>query len=207
MNRRDALQKLAAGGAIALGGSQVLASNAVAATVSGNVPDDFPDPGETLQPTVTTTGFPVKVDFAAPAFLACSEQGTPTTTYRWRIESYSVAPFLGAFTQLRIINPNGSPVVAGTTSTASCSGGCGNGAQYFSSLGPSVRLERRFVFGGIFAFDGSFQQGDEVVIDLEVTTQCPGGPTIVAEYRYNSANGLNSAMDERSYTVTPPPLP
>lgn len=44
MNRRDALKKLAVGGAIAAGGSLVLSSNPVAATNSGGIPDGIPGP-------------------------------------------------------------------------------------------------------------------------------------------------------------------
>ena len=53
VNRREALKKLAAGGAIAAGGSLVLSSNAVAATASGPPITGIPGPGEELTNFVT----------------------------------------------------------------------------------------------------------------------------------------------------------
>jgi hypothetical protein len=199
MNRREALKKLGAGTAIAAGGSLVLSSNAVAQTASGNVPD-IPAANEPLDPTVTLTGFPVQVEFAAPAFLTCSGTGSPTTTYSWRIASYTITGFLAGLSQLRIVNQSGGVVVPGTTVGSSCTSGCGNGPGYFTSTNRFVRVERSIL--GIF--DGSFQNGDSVIIELLVVTSCPGGPTISAEYRYDSSNGLDSPMENFSYTVTPP---
>ena len=84
MNRRDALKKLAVGGAVAAGGSLVLSSNLVAATNSGGIPDGIPGPEGQLD---------IKLSNSQDNVLTLTAPAPPkgvSVAYSWNIQSFKV---------------------------------------------------------------------------------------------------------------------
>jgi len=199
VNRREALRRLAATGAIAVGGSQVLSTTAVAQTASGPLPVGIPSNGESLPVSAsqeTLFGLVFALTLTAPTY-SC-DSGSLTTTYAWKIDSYAFTPpfvFPGdRYARLE----SGGVVIDGGPGT-SCGPNC-TGAAYATTPSGSATITRRRegLFGRV---PEAFSASDTGVIDLLVTWTCTGGPTVTAEYRYDRSNGLNSPMQNLSYDV------
>jgi hypothetical protein len=98
VDRREALKKVAAGGAVAAGGHFVLSSFDVAAAASapgiGGLPDDNPF-------TVTTSGNTVTITSQA-APVTCTGGGTPLVEYRWEIRNFT--PSTGQNQSLEVLS-------------------------------------------------------------------------------------------------------
>jgi hypothetical protein len=90
MNRREAIRKLAAGGAVTLGASAVLSSNDVAFAASPpdtglvNVPAD----GAPL-PSSTSANGDGTVTINVSSGASCASGGAPTVSYAWKVNSFS----------------------------------------------------------------------------------------------------------------------
>ena len=110
MDRRTALRKLAAGGAVAVGGSMVLSSNAIADTKSG-----CPEPPEVPFYFKLSDGFLYVIADPAVALDA------KFTGYGWQINGYEN---LGDPRALQIRTLEGKPIVTGPASN-NCSKGSG----------------------------------------------------------------------------------
>jgi len=162
MNRREALKKLAVGGAIAAGGSIVLSSNAVAATSSG-LPAGVagaPGEGENLQvvfqpaPDGNNNGKRIVLGSAQP--LANGSGGVLTVWYTWTILSANLKAVGNKVPTLQLrnaSNPGGLPIAQGVGSAAT------------SSNYPTVSVSRS---------DGGVMKKDSYRIALDIQAQCAG---------------------------------
>jgi hypothetical protein len=107
MNRRDAIKKLAAGGAVTLGASAVLSTNNVAFAASPpdtglvGVPAQGAPPPLSFSPNGNGT---VTLDASSGA--ACISGASPTITYAWKVNSFS---FSGGNRHL-ILSSNGQTI-------------------------------------------------------------------------------------------------
>jgi hypothetical protein len=121
MDRREALKKLAAGGAIAAGGSFVLSSNQVAFAASG------PDPNTILdyEPTADGATFTI-VGFPDNAF------------YQWRLNYLSLTP--AGKKQVNLIDSTGNVLYSSPLGVKVCRQ-CTNWTSSSNSLG-TISLER-----------------------------------------------------------------
>ena len=169
VNRRDALKKLAAGGAIAAGGSLVLSSNAVAETASGPPITGIPGPGEDLTNFVTFSN-QGDVTFTHNDTAVCPGGGGVTTTYRWRTVGFTLSPprnkrlqLLDA-TSLALLNGND---ISATGTCISCTD------NQLTSGSNSALLQREI---------SNIKTGDQYTLELEITWECSGSPTVVATY-------------------------
>ena len=160
MDRRAALKKLAAGGAIAAGGSFVLSSNQVAFAASDT---NIPDSGVNLP--IASSSTQGEVAISDPAFYTCTGEQV-TTTYAWRINGYDLRPpgntvieLVDAATGAVLYEGNGFPMCT------SC------GGSYMSgSSSASLRRDH-----------SKLKNGDEYNIGLMVTWEC-GAVVTVHEY-------------------------
>ena len=116
MDRRTALRKLAAGGAVAVG-SMVLSSNAIADTESG-----CPEPPKIPFYFKLSNGYLYVITDPAVALNA------EFTGYSWQINGYEN---LGAVRALQIRTSEGEPIVTGPASD-NCSIGSGCPTQLYS---------------------------------------------------------------------------
>ena len=194
MDRREALKKLAAGGAVAAGGSMVLSSNKVAYAASIGCVTGIPAPGDPLPITYAVTGPQSRrriqvVDATTPA---CVDGGPVTTTHSWRINSFDVAG-RRSLVQMRLWDAaNTTQIVVG-----SASGGDNN----YSTCGPAcTSYSAPTSFTGFtlkkwfFGFLGSrpinrgvaLRDGDSYEIDTLITWSCQGCAPVTAEYRIAS---------------------
>jgi hypothetical protein len=96
MNRREAIQKLAAGGAIAAGGSLVLSSNNVAFAASGCMLVDVPADGAPLPLAAGDAGTGVlDIAVSPPPSCTCDDF---TPMYDWTLTRFSITPPNGSMT-------------------------------------------------------------------------------------------------------------
>ncbi len=177
MDRREALKKLAAGGAIAATGSVVLSSRDVAYAASGPGTSltEIPGPSEPLPITVQTnisnngkTGTVTVGDNTSPT---CGS-GTMMRSYSWRINSYNISG--GNSWKLQIKDSNDSQVIADFIST--------NFSQPNSNHG--IVLLRKANNGGAAK---PLDRDDDYSVDMFVTWQCSGaGAYVEAIYRFSA---------------------
>lgn len=178
MNRRDAIKKLAAGGAVTLGASAVLSSNNVAFAASP--PDTglvgVPADGAPLPVAFTPNGDgTVTIDAASGA--SCAAGGSPTVTYAWKVNSFS---FSGGNRHL-ILSSNGQTLHDTTGGSGYSAAGTGYTAV---DLAKTNNGRKR----NIKPLDAS----DAYSISVLVTWQCSGANSALeAEYVING-NGPNA---------------
>ena len=160
MDRREALKKLAVGGAIAAGGSMVLSSNAVAQTSSGMPIGGIPGPG--VDPGFTTVSDKGGVVITEPSAPVCAN-GVVSTTAWWRTLSFNLKAPLNK--QFQLINPasNARLMSNAINSDGSCNGCTSNIGQVG---GRSVLLRRD---------SSKLKNGDFYEIELRVLWQCSDG--------------------------------
>ena len=193
MDRRAALKKLAAGGAIAACGSMVLSSNNVAFAASGPVAGGIPLEGEPLPvaipPFSNSTGVLTITDVTQPVY----NGGAVQVSHAWRINGYQLDRGNSAIgLQLRtggqIIQASGQP-----TCTTGCGGSyfAGSDTAEVQPLGPNGKGMK-------------FKGGDPYDIGMMVTWTVPGVQTVTAEYRITGTiRGVSSsAMVPGSYRIT-----
>ena len=186
MDRREALKKLAAGGAVAAGGSMVLSSNRVAYAASVGGVTGIPAPGEPLPITYNTTTGPAMVQIQDATTPGCADDSPVTTTHSWKINSYAVAGFASWVQMLLWDASNTSQIIAGPTASPTCGPACTGYSAPTTFSG--ITLKKRYL-GSFFGFPIeiviSLQDGDYYEVDTMITWTCAGHPPVTAEYRFS----------------------
>jgi hypothetical protein len=183
MNRREALKKLAASGAIATGASVVMSSNQVAFAASppGTGLTGAPANGVPIPITYGLVGNDGKqgVTIGNGANVTCAS-GSLTVLYGWRINSFTVSANKG----LELTNVAGTTVIANQVSS-----------QY-SNPNPN--------FGTVLLrTDNSIlKPGDVYSIGVFITWQCSGASQrLEAEYAIAGAWPAQPSVSQVSYNV------
>lgn len=194
MNRRDALRKLAAGGAIATTGSVVLSSRQVAHAASppstglSNVPGSS-DP-MSMASTNNPNGTVTLTDTVTPTCVS----GSLTTTYAWRINGYDIGPGNRHF---HLRNAADTATLQQGPSTDTCSA-CPMPYVGPTSSDMSITLRKTNNGGQLKPLDS----GDFYDIGLLVTWQCSGhSAALTAEYRMYATYPAAATVEVVSYTV------
>lgn len=211
MDRREAIRKLAAGGAVAVGASTVLSSRdvAYAASVPGTGLSDVPGPGEPL-PISSSSGNGNGTVLIGDASGAVCDGGSssPSSTFAWRINAYNVADtptILGPLPPQFLIKNSAdvAVIVAGTNFSNNCSI-CPTPYSSPTSTNSTVSLRKRLfvnLFGGI-EIEVPLSAGDSYDIGLMRTWQCAGaGSAVTAEYRMTGVYPNAPTVENISYTV------
>lgn len=167
MDRREALKKLAAGGAVALGASTVVSSRAVAFAASGVCLGPLPDRASLITPQV----FDQRVRFRVTGAPTCS-CGDVTATYTWAIEWFSLANGRRARPTLR---PRQAPAVRPPTRTNQCGRPC-------TAFTPSPPSPEAFL-----AQLSNLRAGDQYEVDVMIEWSC-GGESVLAHYRLSATH-------------------
>lgn len=175
MDRREALKKLAAGGAIATTGSFVVSSRAVAFSGSGEPSGltGVPGPNEVLPVSVQTSlssngkrGTVIISDTTTPM---CGNQ-PPNRHYCWRINTFGVKG--GRGWKLQVKDGNDSQVICDYISQSFTPPNTNHG---------TVLIRKANKGGGAQLLD----RGDHYAADMYVTWQCQGSSTVEAIYRFS----------------------
>jgi hypothetical protein len=187
MDRREALKKLAVGGAIAAGGSLVLSSNPVAATASGLGIPGVPVAGQAIPGvSLSLTGGDKQLGFGAPA-----PPSGVTASYSWNIRSYDVAhPQVNGM--LLTSGGNSQRQIGQPTCGGSCAYFAGNDLAVAETIFKSTSKNKKF------------KGGDTVTVGLMVTW-ASAGITVTAEFVLTAVVGTgitSSDMVPNSYYVT-----
>lgn len=188
MDRREALRKLAAGGAIAAGGSFVLSSNRVAYAASVGGVTGIPAPGEPLpiayaiiDPLFQDSRIQV-IDTTTPA---CVDASPVTTTHSWKINKFDVGGNVSrtwvelwdADNDTKIIE---AQATSGGISQAVCGPGCTGYSSPTSFNGFTLKRWRDEIFGDEYV---DWKNGDYYEVDTLISWSCAGHPTVQGEYR------------------------
>ncbi len=193
MNRREALQKLAAGGAIAAGGSFALSSTEVAYAASppGTGLVDVPGPGEALpiQPVFNANGTVTITDTSNPS---SATGGAVSTTYAWTIESI----YLGSSRRnFFVLDANSGSVIT----SAKNKKGCTNCPQSTGSTSvDSIVLRKNNNGGQLQPLDSS----DTYTLRLQISWYSSGAAkAITAEYVISGSGSSVDPAQPLSYSV------
>ena len=193
MDRRAALKKLAAGGAVAVCGSMVLSSNNVAFAASGPVAGGIPLEGQPLPisipPFSNSTGILTITDVTQPVY---NGGQSVQTSHAWRINGYDLRQNSATGIEIR----TGGQVIR-ATGQPTCATGCNGGYFAGSNTAQVQPLASN-------PTNKKFQGGDLYDIGMMVTWRVPGIQTITAEYRITGTIGgaSSSAMVPGTYRVT-----
>jgi hypothetical protein len=191
LNRREAIRKLAAGGAVAAGASVVLSSHDVAFAASP------PDTGLTNVPGSTeplpiafmpnTNGTVTVGDATSPA---CTSGGGPTVTYSWKVNSFS---FSGGNRHLLVVNAaNLSQIIHDTSGSSG----------YSSPNTGHPAVELRKTNNGRKRQIKPLESGDSYSISVIVTWQCSGANSALeAEYTLMGMGSNPPAVGVSSYDI------
>jgi hypothetical protein len=180
MDRRDAIKKLAAGGAIAAGASTVLSTNdvAFAASPPGTGLSGVPGPGESL-PIDYDQNTNGTVTVGDGSTVTCVGGGTPTITYAWRIMAFRLQ---GGSRRFFIYNTSDVQLQQSSGSNSGgytvCSSGCSPGYAPNSNFA-SVNLRKTTPSVAIDVLD----DGDTYSVQVLVTWRCGSNNPVRAEYR------------------------
>jgi hypothetical protein len=191
MNRRDAIKKLAAGGAVAAGASVVLSSNDVAFAASP--PDtgltNAPGPGEPL-PLAFTPNSNGTVTMNATSPAACISGGTPTVMYSWKVNSFS---FSGGNRHLLLVNANNLSQVIHDT----------QGSTNYSPASTSLTaVELRKTNNGKKRNIKPLDPGDTYNISVLISWQCAGANSVLeAEYTITGSGSAPPGAANSSYNI------
>ena len=188
------MKKLAAGGAIAMGGSMVLSSNAVAyaASVPEGVISGIPPAGQPLPvaipPFTSSSGVLTITDPTQPLFNGAQ---SVQVSHAWRINGYELrrgnsATGLELRTGGQVIQASGRPT---------CTTGCG-GSYFTGSDSAAVRPL------GPNGQGMKFKGGDPYDIGMLVVWQVPGVQTITAEYRIVGTIGGAASVINETYQIS-----
>jgi hypothetical protein len=175
MDRREALRKLAAGGAVAAGASVVLSSNdvAFAASPPGTGLSGVPGPGEPLEITYTPNNNGTIT--IADATQASCASGALTVTYSWRILGYDVS---GSKRRLAIYtNPPGTSALVQGPNENICTS-CPTPYSSPSTTNNDVVLRKNNPGGQIDPLDA----GDEYSVGVLVTWRCGSNTPYTREF-------------------------
>ena len=209
MDRREAIQKLAAGAAVAVGVSAVLSTRDVAdhalrlVVGSSGVPGD----GEPL-PISSSSGNGNGTCWSAMRLQPHARARCPTSTYSWRINSYNVADantFFGPIAPQFLIKnaADVAVVVAGTNFSRTCSS-CPTPYTSPTLTNSTVSFRKRLYidfFGGI-ELEQPLEAGDSYDVGLLRTWQCAwAAGALTAEYRISGTYPNAPVVENISYTV------
>lgn len=227
MDRREALRRLAASGAVAIGASTLLSSNVAAS--SGTIGDTclrgIPGPGEPLPIRYRSGrvrggefGFPRIRDDSHPMCICGGGGGgdddddggdddddddgggnnRPTVTYSWRINGYDVPALLPNSSTFEVRRENNSrTIVTGTPNSQTCTT-CPTAWSSPNTNDDGVRLRK---------VTGAGQQvplgnGDSYDLGLIVTWQCQGAQaSVTAEYRIFGVWPAAPTVENLSYVI------
>jgi hypothetical protein len=184
MDRREAIKKLAAGSALAAGGSMVLSSRdvAYAASTPGTGLFDVPGPTDNLPVTLNSSG----------GIMTLSDPSNPTCTpgsldrsYSWKIN------------QLHLWKRSGTLEIRNSTNTETIRDGVGG----YSAPNPNhgtVTLRKMSESGQ----PEDLRKADKFEIELLVTWRCSGaGCYVRAEYVFDLKYDKWPRIDVGSYAV------
>lgn len=160
MDRRAALKKLAAGGAIAAGGSFVLSSNKVAFAASGS---NIPPPGDPLP--VVSTSTQGQVTMTDSTFYFCPDGNEADVTYAWKINDFNLRPPKNTIVEL-VDGVTGAPL-GSASGWPRCNSSCTN-APFIGGTN-SAELMRDH---------SKLKNGDSYDIGMMVTWVCPSNTTV-----------------------------
>ena len=168
MDRRAALKKLAAGGAIAAGGSFVLSSNQVAFAASGGT--SIPGPGDDLP--ISSGSTQGQVSITDSTYYTCPEPGggEPTVTYSWKINGYNLRP--PGNSTIELVDANTGEVLQTAELGPTCESSCANLLYQGGSNSAFLRRDH-----------SKLKDGDEYDIGLMVEWQCGSVTTRVYSVR------------------------
>ena len=188
MNRRDAIKKLAAGGAVTLGASAVLSSNDVAFAAS---PPDTGLIGVPAQgappPLAFTPNGDGSVNIGATSSATCSSGGAPTITYAWKVNSFS---FRGGNRHL-IVTSSGQTLHDTTGSSGYSAAGTGYGVVNLAKTNDGRKRT-------VKPLDAS----DAYNISVLITWQCAGANSALeAEYVLSGTGPNPPSASESSWDV------
>lgn len=194
MNRREALQKLAASGAIAAGGSLLLSSSdvAYAASPPGTGLTGVPGPGEPLriQATFNSNGTITISDTSNPS---CDGGGPVGTTYAWTIESIHLGSSKRNF---YVLDADSNAAIA----SAQNKKGCTNCPQSSGSTSLGSVILRKDNNGGQLK---PLESNDRFTLRLQVSWNCVGASNSVTTEYLISGTGvsLDPVQPLNPYTV------
>jgi hypothetical protein len=195
MDRREALKKLAAGGAIAATGSMVLSTRDVAYAMSGGTGlTDIPGPDDPL-PFVFQNNTNGTVTIQSAVTPSCAGSGSATTTYSWRILGYNVSGGNRNFFMRNAADT--ADLQAGPTpnTCSSCP------MPYVGPTSTHNAVTLRKTNNGKPKQLKALDAGDYYEIGLLVTWQCPGAPHVEAEYRFWGTYPNNPDVEMLHYNV------
>lgn len=208
MDRREALKKLGAGGALVIASPVILPSIRVAHAASPGETgiSGTPAPGESLPYTeipFPNAQFKKKQVSIAPdhAAVTCDDQSLPLISYEWRIVSVTWQKPKVAF--LRITeatastsNPVGTQLVAMPPSASGFSGPTAYSAPSYAS----AFLIRKGTSKG----DRNFDKNDRYAVEMRVRWHCDGATSdIEAEYLFNGIATDSVTVTNTSWNIVP----
>jgi hypothetical protein len=193
MNRREALQKLAAGGAIAACGSFALSSTEVAYAASppGTGLVGVPGPGEALpmQAVFNSNGTVTITDASNPS---CASGSSLSSTYAWTIESI----YLGnGKRNFFVLDASSGSVIT----SAKNKKGCTNCPQSTGSTSVDSVILRKNNNGGQLKPLGS---SDSYTLRLQISWYCStAAKAVTAEYLISGSGSSVDPVQPLSYSV------
>jgi hypothetical protein len=164
MDRREALKKLATGGAIAAGGSFVLSSNQVAFAASGP-----PEPSDLVAYVEGGDGASFTITGEPP-------DGTTSTSYQWQLNYISLTP--AGKKQVNLLDGGGNVLWSSTLGDKVCGRPCTPWTSSSTALG-TVQLDRH----------KGLKPGDVYELDVIVSWTFSGGGSDNTHYRIYGAYG------------------
>ena len=186
MNRRQAIKKLAAGTALASGGSLILSSREVAyaASAPGTGLTDVPAPSEPL-PVGTTNNPNGTVTLSDVSSPSCSS-GSLTRSYSWRVNGFNMNG--GKTWKFFIRNSSDTHTIRE-----------GVGGYSTPNLNHSTVVLRKTNKPGKLK---KLDDGDSYDIGMLVTWQCSGaGAYLQAEYRFTATYPNPPTVEVISYDI------
>jgi hypothetical protein len=191
VNRREAIRKLAAGGAVAVGASAVVSTRDVAYAASpantnlSNVPAELDPLPISFSANANGT---VTIGDVTPA--ACIGGGTPTITYSWKVNGFSLS---GGNRHLLVVNAsNPNDVIHDTTSST--------GYSSPSTSHPAVELRK--TNNGKKRTIKPLDSSDSYNVSVIVTWQCGGeNSALEAEYTFAGVGSNPPSVGNTAYNV------
>ena len=208
MDRREALKKLGAGGALIAASPVILPTVGVAHAASPGETDlvGVPDAGEPLP--YTEIEFPnnrwgKKQITLAPDMsgVECTDQSLPIITYEWRIVSVMWDKAKVAFLRITeaTTNPQDPAGAQLAVTPPSTSGFSGPTAYSAPSYANGFLLRKGTAQG-----DRNFDKGDRYAVEMRVRWHCDGATSdIEAEYVFNGIATDTVTVTNSSWNIVP----
>lgn len=192
MDRRTALKQLAAGGAIAAGGSLVLSSNAVAQTCSPR-----PDLPATPFDVRRTNGNRPRGRHVLRPNSTVELAGANSITYTWSIESYSA---MGRNRAPQVRSRPGNAIITTGPTSDTCTSGCptgpfaGRGTQFDISSSnirnvnrPAVNFRNSNTYSIRVVITWEFVDCEDIAAEYVVAATWPSLPTVSGPFNVSPA--------------------